>query len=110
MQREDEFLDRDGYLELFDAIASDDKRLHANPGLHEVPPEELIFSFEFMKSHIEGVAIRPGGESPGSVANGPVSCFYPVGLENRRKVRGSQALPPRRHLDRAMTRIALSSP
>jgi len=66
MQLEAEFLPRDGYLELFDAIASDDKRLHANPGLHsEMPPEELLFAFEFMKSHIERAAIAAGGESPG---------------------------------------------
>jgi len=59
MQLEDELFPRDGYLELFDALASDDKRLHANPGLHpEVPLEELVFSFEFMKSHIEGTAVK----------------------------------------------------
>lgn len=55
MQLEDELFGRDGYLELFDAIASDDKRLHANPGLHpSVPQEEILFTFEFMKNHIQG--------------------------------------------------------
>lgn len=59
MQLEDELFHRDGYLELFDALASEDKRLHANPGLHpEVPLEELIFAYEFMRSHIERTPTR----------------------------------------------------
>lgn len=59
MQLEDELFDRAGYLELFDALASDDKRIHANPGLHpQVPQEEILFAFEFMRKHIEGVAPR----------------------------------------------------
>lgn len=53
MQLEDELFPRDGYLELFDALASDDKRMHANPGLHpEVPGEEIDFSFEFLRQHL----------------------------------------------------------
>ena len=49
MQLEDELFPRDGYLELFDALGSDDKRIHANPGLHpEVPGEEIDFAFEFL--------------------------------------------------------------
>ena len=59
MQLEDELFDRAGCLELFDAIASEDKRLHANPGEHpEVPLEEIVFAYDFMKSHIEGTAQR----------------------------------------------------
>ncbi len=59
MQLEDELFDRAGYLELFDALATTDKRLHANPGLHpEIPQEEIDFAFEFMRSHIEGRAQR----------------------------------------------------
>ncbi len=39
MQLEDELFDRAGYLALFDALASDNKRLHADLGLHPaVPP------------------------------------------------------------------------
>ena len=58
MQLEDELFDRDGYLALFDALASTDKRLHANPGLHpEVPAEEIAFVFEFLMSRLNG-----GGE------------------------------------------------
>ena len=54
MQLEDELFSRDGYLALFDAIGSEDKRLHANPGLHAaVPTEEVRFSFEFMTKTIE---------------------------------------------------------
>lgn len=49
MQLEDELFTREGYLSLFDALGSEDKRLHANPGLHSaVPGEEMRFSFEFM--------------------------------------------------------------
>ncbi|MEM7365948.1 MAG: hypothetical protein AAF525_18170, partial [Pseudomonadota bacterium] len=55
MQLEDELFDRQGYLDLFDALTSDDKRLHANPGLHpEVPTEEINFSFDFMLAHLSG--------------------------------------------------------
>ena len=53
MQLEDELFDREGYLTLFDAFASEDKRLHANPGLHpEVPAEEIAFVVEFLTSHL----------------------------------------------------------
>ncbi len=55
MQLEDELFPRDGYLELFDALASNDKRIHANPGLHpEVPAEEVDHSFDFLHSHLAG--------------------------------------------------------
>lgn len=53
MQLEDELFDRTGYLELFDAIGSADKRIHANPGPHaHMTQEELRFSFDFMKRHM----------------------------------------------------------
>ncbi|MYD44027.1 MAG: lysophospholipase [Gammaproteobacteria bacterium] len=53
MQLEDELFSRDGYLELFDAFGSNDKRIHANPGLHpEVPTAEMRFAFEFMRSRL----------------------------------------------------------
>ena len=49
MQLEDELFPRDGCLALFDAFASDDKRLHANPGLHpEVPAEEIDCAFNML--------------------------------------------------------------
>ena len=55
MQLEDELFDRDGYLALFDALASTDKRLHANPGLHpEVPAEEIAYVFEFLQVRLNG--------------------------------------------------------
>jgi pimeloyl-ACP methyl ester carboxylesterase len=59
MQLEDELFERGGYLELFDAFASPDKRLHANPGLHpEIPQEEIDFAFDFMHAHLSGRATR----------------------------------------------------
>lgn len=59
MQMEDELFPRDGCLEVFDAFASKDKRMHCNPGLHpEIPQEEIDFSFEFLLGHIEGTRER----------------------------------------------------
>ena len=53
MQLEDELFDRQGYLALFDAIGSNDKRLHANPGLHpEIPSEEVDAAFEFLAARL----------------------------------------------------------
>lgn len=55
MQMEDELFDRNGYLRVFDQLDSNDKRLHANPGLHpEVPDEEIDFAFNFMCAVMEG--------------------------------------------------------
>lgn len=59
MQLEDELFDRSGYLALFDALGSADKRLHANPGLHpEIPTEEIGFTFEFLAARLEGEVPR----------------------------------------------------
>ncbi len=59
MQLEDELFDRDGYLALFDALGSEDKRLHANPGLHpEIPSEEVDASIEFICARLEGEVPR----------------------------------------------------
>lgn len=55
MQMEDELFPREGCLEVFDAFASKDKRMHCNPGLHpEIPGEEIDFSYEFLLGYIEG--------------------------------------------------------
>lgn len=49
LQLEDEQVTRAEGLQMFDAIGSKNKRLHANPGLHdEVPMEELLFSKAFL--------------------------------------------------------------
>lgn len=59
VQLEDELFSRQDCLALFDALASTDKRLHANPGLHpDVPMEELHASVEFLVRAVTG----PGGE------------------------------------------------
>lgn len=53
MQLEDELFDRQGYLTLFDAIGSSDKRLHAKPGLHpEIPSEEVDAAFVFLSARL----------------------------------------------------------
>lgn len=58
MQLEDELFSREECLALFDALATTDKRLHANAGLHpEVPMEELAHSAQFL-------AERLGGQAP----------------------------------------------
>jgi dienelactone hydrolase len=60
MQLEDELFPRDGYLTLFDALASGDKRIHANPGLHpEVPAREVDFAFRFLHSRIARIGVGP---------------------------------------------------
>jgi predicted esterase len=59
MQLEDEIFNRAGYLEVFDAFPSSDKRIHANPGLHpEIPAEEIDFAFDFLSDYIAGTATR----------------------------------------------------
>lgn len=54
-QLEDELFSRADCLALFDAFGSEDKRLHANAGLHpNVPFEELDFSIEFLTGILSG--------------------------------------------------------
>ena len=49
LQFEDELVARTEGLKMFDAIGSKNKRLHANPGLHdEVPMEELLLAKAFL--------------------------------------------------------------
>ncbi len=53
VQLEDELVKREGALALFDAFASTDKRLHANPGRHSaVPAEEMDASEAFLAKHL----------------------------------------------------------
>ena len=55
MQLEDELFDRQACLALFDALGTEDKRLHANAGLHpEVPIEELHHSVSFLADRLGG--------------------------------------------------------
>ena len=55
MQLHDELFTREQCLDLFDRLASEDKRMHANPGLHpEVPVEELDFSAAFLQRYLAG--------------------------------------------------------
>jgi dienelactone hydrolase len=61
MQLEDELFPRADCLALFDALASGDKRLHANPGRHPaVPVEEMHHSVDFLVRHLSGGAPDPG--------------------------------------------------
>lgn len=61
VQLEDELFTREQCLELFDAFATDDKRLHANPGTHpEVPIEELHHSIEFLTTRLHGTVTDRG--------------------------------------------------
>jgi len=53
LQWHDQLVGRDDSFALFDALGSVDKRLHAHPGEHAaVPPEELLFSVEFLARHL----------------------------------------------------------
>lgn len=52
-QWEDELFGREPVLELFDALASVDKRLHAYPGAHAaVPAEGFHFSIDFLARYL----------------------------------------------------------
>jgi fermentation-respiration switch protein FrsA (DUF1100 family) len=52
-QWDDQLIPREYAFELFDAIGSLDKRLHAHPGQHSaVPAEEFAFSVEFLARHL----------------------------------------------------------
>lgn len=60
MQLEDELFDRSSCLRLFDAFASADKAIRANPGLHPaIPAEEIDDAFRFLAGRIEGQARGP---------------------------------------------------
>ncbi|HVF13762.1 MAG TPA: hypothetical protein VM942_04135 [Acidimicrobiales bacterium] len=57
-QWDDSLIPRDSTFELFDALGSLDKRLHATPGEHSaVPAEEFVFSANFLARHL-----APGGD------------------------------------------------
>jgi fermentation-respiration switch protein FrsA (DUF1100 family) len=52
-QWDDSLIPRAEALEMFDAFASVDKRLHAHPGDHAaVPVEEIAFSARFLARHL----------------------------------------------------------
>ena len=52
-QWDDELIPREKSSELFGAIGAQDKRLHANPGLHSaVPQEEFINTQNFLARHL----------------------------------------------------------
>jgi len=55
VQHHDELFSYDRALELFEAIGSEDKSLHVNPGRHgAVPVEEFEFSERFVSRHLGG--------------------------------------------------------
>lgn len=57
LQWHDELFPRQGVLDLFDAIGSHDKRLHANPGRHvQVPPEEFDAAEAILARHLVATA------------------------------------------------------
>lgn len=53
MQWDDERFDRDGQLELYDSLGSEDKRLHAYPGIHiDNGPEAFDVQAAFLKRYL----------------------------------------------------------
>jgi len=59
-QWDDSLLPRQPVLDLFDALASVDKRLHVHPGEHAaVPVEEMEFSIAFLARHLAPHGGRP---------------------------------------------------
>jgi dienelactone hydrolase len=52
-QWDDELVPRDSCIELFDALASEDKCLHANPGLHSaIPSDEFLATQAFLAGRL----------------------------------------------------------
>ena len=65
MQLEDELFARADCLALFDALATEDKRLHANPGKHPaVPVEEMHHSIDFLVKGLTGRGADPAATVP----------------------------------------------
>jgi dienelactone hydrolase len=58
LQWDDTLCPRQWGFALFDALGTDDKRLHANPGAHSaVPPDEFLVTARFLADHLgEGAA------------------------------------------------------
>jgi len=53
VQWDDALCPRDRSFELFDALGTRDKRLHANPGAHSgVPPQEFLATVQFLADHL----------------------------------------------------------
>jgi len=53
VQWDDELCPRRYQFELFGALGTNDKRLHANPGAHSaIPPEEFVGSIRFLADHL----------------------------------------------------------
>jgi pimeloyl-ACP methyl ester carboxylesterase len=58
-QWDDSLIPRAEAFELFDALSSVDKRLHAHPGDHSaVPVEEIVFSARFLARHLTPHAVE----------------------------------------------------
>jgi dienelactone hydrolase len=57
LQLEDELFEREACLALFDALATDDKRIHAHPGAHAaVPAEDIDGSLDFLVARLQPAA------------------------------------------------------
>jgi dienelactone hydrolase len=56
-QWDDQLIPRESASELFGALATQDKRLHANPGLHSaIPREEFLGTQTFLARHLSAAA------------------------------------------------------
>jgi dienelactone hydrolase len=68
-QLEDELVPRPAAIELFDALGTDDKRLHAHPGAHAgVPVEEIDASEAFLARHLVKDVTAEVSERPRAAA------------------------------------------
>ena len=55
MQWDDEIINRERYFNLFDAVGSDNKRMHVNPGAHaSMAKDEIQFTLDFILGHSTG--------------------------------------------------------
>ena len=54
-QWDDELIPRESSSELFEALGTNDKRLHASPGKHSaIPQEEFLYTQTFLAHHLLG--------------------------------------------------------
>ncbi len=60
MQWDDELFERQAVLQLFGALGSEDKCLHAHPGLHGAVPAEELLASEALFARVLSPTPRPG--------------------------------------------------
>jgi dienelactone hydrolase len=80
LQWDDTLFQREKGFELFDAIGTRDKRLHANPGAHSaIPPDEFLATIRFLADRL-----LPALGSSSSAGDGQATTATTAGAGDRR--------------------------